>query len=55
MSEPELVADCVRAMGEKLSIPVTVKHRTGIDQVGDQLRCRGKPDLVGQRRPLAFD
>jgi tRNA-dihydrouridine synthase A len=33
LSEPELVADCVRAMGEKLSIPVTVKHRTGIDQV----------------------
>lgn len=35
MAEPELVADCVRAMKEKLSIPVTVKHRTGIDQVED--------------------
>lgn len=33
MAEPELVADCVRAMKEKLSIPVTVKHRTGIDQI----------------------
>ncbi|MGD9952156.1 MAG: tRNA dihydrouridine(20/20a) synthase DusA [Burkholderiales bacterium] len=33
MAEPELVADCVRAMREKLSIPVTVKHRTGIDGV----------------------
>jgi tRNA-dihydrouridine synthase A len=33
MAEPELVADCVRAMREKLSIPVTVKHRTGIDQI----------------------
>jgi tRNA-dihydrouridine synthase A len=33
MAEPELVADCVRAMKEKLSIPVTVKHRTGIDEV----------------------
>jgi tRNA-dihydrouridine synthase A len=33
MSEPALVADCVRAMTEKLSIPVTVKHRTGIDHV----------------------
>ncbi|MGH8689036.1 MAG: tRNA dihydrouridine(20/20a) synthase DusA [Burkholderiales bacterium] len=32
MAEPELVADCVRAMREKLSIPVTVKHRTGIDR-----------------------
>jgi tRNA-dihydrouridine synthase A len=33
MAEPALVADCVRAMKEKLSIPVTVKHRTGIDRV----------------------
>ncbi|HJS37190.1 MAG TPA: tRNA dihydrouridine(20/20a) synthase DusA [Burkholderiales bacterium] len=33
MAEPELVADCVRAMKEKLSIPVTVKHRTGIDRI----------------------
>jgi tRNA-dihydrouridine synthase A len=33
MAEPELVADCVRAMREKLSIPVTVKHRTGIDGI----------------------
>ncbi|MDH4095429.1 MAG: tRNA dihydrouridine(20/20a) synthase DusA [Betaproteobacteria bacterium] len=32
MAEPELVADCVRAMKERLSIPVTVKHRTGIDR-----------------------
>jgi len=33
MAEPELVADCVRAMREKLSIPVTVKHRTGINGI----------------------
>jgi tRNA-dihydrouridine synthase A len=33
MPEPELVADCVRAMAAKLSIPVTVKHRTGIDRI----------------------
>jgi tRNA-dihydrouridine synthase A len=33
MAEPELVADCVRAMAERLSIPVTIKHRTGIDQI----------------------
>jgi tRNA-dihydrouridine synthase A len=32
MSEPELVADCVRAMKEVLSTPVTVKHRTGVDR-----------------------
>jgi len=35
MSEPELVADCVRAMREKLSTPVTVKHRTGVDRIED--------------------
>lgn len=33
MAEPELVADCVRAMREAVRIPVTVKHRLGIDRV----------------------
>jgi tRNA-dihydrouridine synthase A len=33
MREPELVADCVRAMREAVSIPVTVKHRLGVDDV----------------------
>ena len=33
MAEPALVADCVRAMREAVSIPVTVKHRIGIDRV----------------------
>ncbi len=33
MAEPELVADCVRAMRESVSIPVTIKHRTGIDRI----------------------
>jgi tRNA-dihydrouridine synthase A len=32
MAEPELVADCVRAMREAVKIPVTVKHRLGIDR-----------------------
>lgn len=31
MAEPELVADCVAAMGWAVSIPVTVKSRIGID------------------------
>jgi tRNA-dihydrouridine synthase A len=31
MAEPELVADCVAAMRNKVSIPVTVKTRIGID------------------------
>jgi tRNA-dihydrouridine synthase A len=33
MAEPELVADCVRAMREAVKIPVTVKHRLGIDKI----------------------
>ena len=32
MAEPELVADCVRAMRESVSVPVTVKHRIGLDR-----------------------
>jgi tRNA-dihydrouridine synthase A len=35
MAEPELVADCVEAMRKAVSIPVTVKHRTGIDRMED--------------------
>ena len=32
MREPTLVADCVRAMREAVDLPVTVKHRVGIDR-----------------------
>ena len=32
MAEPQLVADCVKAMVDAVSIPVTVKHRIGIDK-----------------------
>jgi tRNA-dihydrouridine synthase A len=32
MAEAPLVADCVKAMQDVVSIPVTVKHRIGIDQ-----------------------
>jgi tRNA-dihydrouridine synthase A len=35
MNEPQLVADCVKAMRDATSLPVTVKHRIGIDQVED--------------------
>lgn len=31
MREPELVADCLAAMREAVSVPVTVKHRLGVD------------------------
>ncbi len=33
MAEPSLVADCVKAMVDVVSVPVTVKHRIGIDAV----------------------
>ena len=32
MAEPALVRDCIKAMVEAVRIPVTVKHRIGIDQ-----------------------
>ena len=33
MAEPALVRDCVKAMVDAVSLPVTVKHRIGIDRV----------------------
>jgi tRNA-dihydrouridine synthase A len=32
MAEPALVRDCVKAMGDAVGLPVTVKHRIGIDR-----------------------
>ncbi len=32
MATPQLVADCVKAMVDVVDVPVTVKHRIGIDQ-----------------------
>ena len=33
MAKPQLVADCIKAMVDACSIPVTVKHRIGIDDM----------------------
>jgi tRNA-dihydrouridine synthase A len=33
MAEPGLVADCVKAMRDAVDLPVTVKHRIGIDRI----------------------
>jgi len=44
MREPELVADCVKAMQDVVSIPVTVKHRLGLDGTTDYGFVR---DFVG--------
>ncbi|MGG4774804.1 tRNA dihydrouridine(20/20a) synthase DusA [Paenalcaligenes sp. Me52] len=35
MAEPNLVADCVKAMQDVVSVPVTVKHRLGLDYEQD--------------------
>src|SRR5215510_13104076 len=32
MAEPALVADCMRAMRDAVKVPVTVKHRIGLDR-----------------------
>ncbi len=46
MAEPQLVADCVKAMRDAVSgIDITVKHRIGIDQVETYDYVR---DFVGQ-------
>jgi len=35
MAEPQLVADCIATMQQAVKIPVTVKHRIGIDDMED--------------------
>jgi len=35
MNEPELVANCVHAMREAAGVPISVKHRLGIDRIED--------------------
>ncbi len=44
MAEPELVRDCIRAMRDAVALPVTVKHRIGIDRGEDYAFVR---DFVG--------
>lgn len=45
MADPRIVADCVRAMRDAVSIPVTIKHRVGVDRSEDYGFVR---DFVGQ-------
>jgi tRNA-dihydrouridine synthase A len=44
MAEPHLVAQCVAAIADAVAVPVTVKHRIGIDAVEDYGFVR---DFVG--------
>jgi len=45
MAEPKLVAECLSAMQQAVDIPVTVKHRIGIDHVEEYEYLR---DFVGE-------
>ncbi|WP_111741962.1 tRNA dihydrouridine(20/20a) synthase DusA [Leminorella richardii] len=49
MAEPELVADCVAAMKEAVTIPVTVKTRIGIDDSDSYAFLQRFIEVVSQR------
>lgn len=44
MAHPSLVTDCLKAMQDSVSIPVTIKHRIGIDNMDEY---QGLVDFVG--------
>jgi tRNA-dihydrouridine synthase A len=48
MAEPDLVADCVQAMREAVKIPVTVKHRLGINKIESYEFVSGFVDKVSK-------
>jgi tRNA-dihydrouridine synthase A len=52
MAEPTLVADCVKSMRDVVAIPVTVKHRIGIDRIEDYGLVR---DFVGTLQGAGCD
>jgi tRNA-dihydrouridine synthase A len=54
MAEPALVADCVKAMQDAASIPVTVKHRLGIDAIEDFDFVRGFVETLARAGCAVF-
>ncbi len=46
MAHPQLVADCLERMQDTVSIPVTVKHRLGIDDMDSYEELHGFVDTV---------
>ena len=48
MAEPELVAECIDAMRSAVDIPVTVKHRIGIDDMQSYEEMLHFVDTVAQ-------
>lgn len=48
MSEPARVRDCVRAMRDAVALPVTVKHRIGLDRIDSYAFVRDFVGCVGE-------
>jgi len=48
MAEPQLVADCIAAMKDKVNIPVTVKCRIGIDDMEGYQPLENFVDIVSK-------
>ncbi|WP_052481403.1 tRNA dihydrouridine(20/20a) synthase DusA [Gilvimarinus agarilyticus] len=48
MAEPELVRDCIQAMRDAADIPVTIKHRIGIDDMDDYQGLRDFVAIVAE-------
>ncbi|MDC7702160.1 tRNA dihydrouridine(20/20a) synthase DusA [Vogesella indigofera] len=46
MAEPQLVADCVKAMRDAVDIDITVKHRIGINDIDSYDAMRAFVDVV---------
>jgi tRNA-dihydrouridine synthase A len=46
MTEPDLVAECIATMQDAVRIPVTVKHRIGVDDMDDYSGLRHFVDTV---------
>ena len=49
MKEPNLVAQCVETMIERCDIPITVKHRIGIDDMESYEQLSEFVDLISQK------
>jgi tRNA-dihydrouridine synthase A len=54
MAEPTLVAQCVQAMRDACDLPVTVKHRVGLDKVEDYGFVRDFVGTVAQAGAACF-
>ena len=54
MAEPDLVARCVEAMAKASSLPVTVKHRIGIDDLDTDERLTDFVDRVAMAGASRF-